>query len=566
MKNNFILLLFCLITFLSAQTIDWSWVESTGGVLQDYGSSVAITAEAIYVTGSFKISSMFGTTELESNGGYDIFVSKMDIEGNWLWAVSAGGSTNDFACDIALDSEENIYLIGRFSGEIDFGQYHLNGSGSFDIFVAKLDLDGNWLWAVRAGGNDLDYGESIAIDSENCIYITGSFWDTAAFGDSIFISAGADDIYISKLNSNGEWLWSQQCSGEYRDAGIALEVDEYENICFSGGFHGPTNFGPFVLSGNSYNDIFIAKLDETGDWLMLLEVLSSNNSIAVPRSLDLDSDNSVIITGEFSESLYFGLPSMTLESCGQRDIFLAKLNSDFTWEWTTSAGGTGDDCGNSVEVDSNGNIWLTGCFSNTAEFGYEQFVSAGETDVFVSILDSDGNWLITEQAGGNSEDIGNALAINNSDEIILTGYFGDTASFGGISVTSNGNDDFFVCAINHQTFANDLLIPKEIFLTNFPNPFNPFTTISFSLTAKDAQDAKIEIYNLKGQKVKVFTFPSGSCPIGTSEQNLQITQSPNHQIVWDGTDQNNKPVSSGVYLYKLKAGEFEDSRKMLMLK
>ncbi|MDO9577720.1 MAG: T9SS type A sorting domain-containing protein [Candidatus Cloacimonadales bacterium] len=109
------------------------------------------------------------------------------------------------------------------------------------------------------------------------------------------------------------------------------------------------------------------------------------------------------------------------------------------------------------------------------------------------------------------------------------------------------------------------IIPiKNHLFQNTPNPFNPTTTISFSLTAKDAKDAKIEIYNLKGQKVKVFTFPNGS--LGTSEQNHQITQSPNHQIVWDGTDQNNKPVSSGVYLYKLKAGDFEESRKMLLLK
>ena len=102
----------------------------------------------------------------------------------------------------------------------------------------------------------------------------------------------------------------------------------------------------------------------------------------------------------------------------------------------------------------------------------------------------------------------------------------------------------------HEIPHNSLLISH---FSNYPNPFNPSTTISFELTAKDAQDAKIEIFNLKGQKVRTFT-------------NHQITQSPNHQIVWDGTDQNNQPVSSGIYFVRLKAGEMEASRKIMLLK
>ncbi|MDO9577754.1 MAG: T9SS type A sorting domain-containing protein [Candidatus Cloacimonadales bacterium] len=100
-------------------------------------------------------------------------------------------------------------------------------------------------------------------------------------------------------------------------------------------------------------------------------------------------------------------------------------------------------------------------------------------------------------------------------------------------------------------------------LSNYPNPFNPSTTIRFETTNLH-ELPRIEIYNLKGQKVKVFTFPNGS--LGTSEQNLQIIQSPNHQIVWDGTDQTGKPVSSGIYFVRVKAGEMEASRKMLLLK
>ena len=102
----------------------------------------------------------------------------------------------------------------------------------------------------------------------------------------------------------------------------------------------------------------------------------------------------------------------------------------------------------------------------------------------------------------------------------------------------------------HEIPHNSSLISH---FSNYPNPFNPSTTISFELNTETSENTEIEIYNLKGQKVKTFS-------------NLQITQSPNHPIVWDGTDENNKPVSSGIYFCKLKIGGTERSRKMLLLK
>ncbi|RLD54609.1 MAG: hypothetical protein DRJ01_17815 [Bacteroidetes bacterium] len=105
-----------------------------------------------------------------------------------------------------------------------------------------------------------------------------------------------------------------------------------------------------------------------------------------------------------------------------------------------------------------------------------------------------------------------------------------------------------------RSSQNLLSIPKVVLYNNYPNLFNSETTITFSITAKDAKNAKIEIYNLKGQKVKTFS-------------NLQINKSPNQQIIWNGTDKNNKPVSSGVYFYKLNVnGKTKAIKKCLLLK
>jgi len=104
----------------------------------------------------------------------------------------------------------------------------------------------------------------------------------------------------------------------------------------------------------------------------------------------------------------------------------------------------------------------------------------------------------------------------------------------------------------NQNFAQNDLPESTIFLNNYPNPFNPETTISFNLTAEDAKNAKLEIYNLKGQKIKtLYPFPSGS--LGTKS------------VVWNGTNENNQPVSSGIYFYKLNI-QNSSVKKMLLLK
>ncbi len=125
----------------------------------------------------------------------------------------------------------------------------------------------------------------------------------------------------------------------------------------------------------------------------------------------------------------------------------------------------------------------------------------------------------------------------------------------GVSAVYDGGWESPIASIIVILDVGDLPIPLVTELIgNYPNPFNPTTTISFNLYAEDAKDAKIEIFNLKGQKVKVFTFPNGS--LGTSE----------HSVVWDGKDKNGKPVSSGIYFYKMRAGKFTSTKKMILLK
>ena len=149
---------------------------------------------------------------MTSVGDWDIFVSKLDSSGNFLWAKQLGGTLPDLGYSIALDAFGNVYTTGLFQVTADFDPgadtFNMTSAGSFDIFISKLDSSGNFLWAKQLGGASDDYGYSIAVNTSGNVYTTGYFQDTADFdpgADTLnMFSVGGLDIFVHKM--------SQQCT------------------------------------------------------------------------------------------------------------------------------------------------------------------------------------------------------------------------------------------------------------------------------------------------------------------------------------------------------------------
>ncbi|MCB5245750.1 MAG: SBBP repeat-containing protein, partial [Candidatus Cloacimonetes bacterium] len=202
MKKTLLLVLLLLCTtFIFAQSDVWQWVEQAGGIGNDYGRSITIDSSGnSYITGYFYGTASFGSTTLTTtgSGAVDIFVAKLDSSGNWLWAKQAGGNNWDVGFGIATDSSGNSYVTGFFAESASFGSTTLTSSGGEDIFVAKLDSSGNWLWAKQAGGTGLDIGYGIATDSSGNSYVTGFFAESASFGSTTLTSSGGEDIFVAK--------------------------------------------------------------------------------------------------------------------------------------------------------------------------------------------------------------------------------------------------------------------------------------------------------------------------------------------------------------------------------
>jgi hypothetical protein len=184
----------------------------------------------------------------------------VDSVGNFLWAKSAGGSSDDVGVGIALDSSGNAYITGYFSGTAVFGATTLTSAGDRDIYVAKLDIGGNFLWAKRAGGISWDSGNGIAVDSSGNTYITGYFNGIAVFGATTLISAGGDDTYIAKVDIGGNFLWAKRAGGTSSDRGSDIALDSSGNAYITGWFEGTAVFGATTLTSVWGRDVFIWKV------------------------------------------------------------------------------------------------------------------------------------------------------------------------------------------------------------------------------------------------------------------------------------------------------------------
>lgn len=169
-------------TSLSAQDPTFEWAKSIGGLQSDIGNDIATDdAGNVYQVGYFMASVDFKPGDADarftSRGYMDIFIQKMDAEGQVLWVKQIGGGSEEYGVKIVTDVDGNVYVTGMFAYTVDFdpgpGVYNLTATKDYDVF--KLDTDGNFLWAKQIGGNRNDYGKGITLDSDSNVYVTGFF-------------------------------------------------------------------------------------------------------------------------------------------------------------------------------------------------------------------------------------------------------------------------------------------------------------------------------------------------------------------------------------------------------
>ncbi len=470
------------------------WIRICGGPLADRGLDLKVdNNDDVIVTGFFKSTALFGDTSLTSLGSEDIFITKYNSQGDFLWVVHGAGSDNDEAFCIATDSDNNIYISGYFEETLHIGSFTLSTTTFSTMFVAKISPSGNVLWAKQAVGED--FGESTAYDlvcDENRnVIVTGYFDDTIIFqDDTLYSYDGSKDIFIAKYDTNGDMIWVEQAGGDYDDYGRAITVDGSGNIFTAGDFQFTATFGNITLTPtNSARNIFYGRLNPFGIFQWAEQ--SAGTNVAIPFSIHYNQANGIAIAGGYAQEFTIG--DSTFIGNGTENIFLSVFSPAGLFKTALSIGNIGDDSAFDVYLDNYNFAFAIGEFEQSIYFGDSLLVSHLLADIFITKI--------------------NLNQLNDLDE----GF-------------SNPPNNFFL-------------------YQNYPNPFNPTTNIRFRIA--EFGFVTLKIYDVLGNEITILINEEKHAGEYEVEFNLPASR---------------QGPASGIYFYQLKAGSFIQTKKMILLK
>ena len=433
----------------------------------------------IYITGYFEDTINFGGGDITSNGGKDIFVLSLNKDGEYRWAYTAGGTQDDEGASITMfDNFGNIYVTGYFKRTVDFGSGDITSNGNQDIFLLRLnESSGNYTfsWVKTYGGSRDDRGYGVHTYGGHPI-VTGVFRSSNLDfgGGSVGVGDTDTDIFILSEDLNGVYRYSlaissdEGCDESSRDIYVGPLYNDFYHIT---GFH--TSNCTIDFGGS------IGELSSFGGGQDILMVKGMNNNFSCVYaaggsgndrglSVTVDSNENIYVTGIFRNTATFnrhplGQTAVTATSQGGSDMFVVKLNSSCELQWVYTAGGSENEFGYGIDVDRFDNVYVTGVFKSTVDFGGGNVTaSGGDFDAFTLKLNSSGvfQWVRTFGDNPGDESANDVAAFQyyqtglpccqtNYDNLITVGDFNGTVDFGNGNVTSNSSSaDMFILKLN----------------------------------------------------------------------------------------------------------------------
>lgn len=606
-----------------AQPITFDWSRRLGGAADDASRAVAVDNQGnVLITGLFRAAVDFGGGPIVSEGLSDIFLLKLDTDGAFVSASGFGSTGDDVGIGLGVDGSGNTYLAGSFSGSVDFGGEGLVSSGANDIFLASFTADGTHRWSKRFGTTRSEVVYDLAVASNGATTLVGSFVGTIDFGGGPFTSGGScSSAFVARFDNSGAHEWSVERFGacadtiaNYQARAVAMGssgacfVAMNRFVCFADcerygaieEFDASGNsMGAFSWCGSTTYDVaidadgYIYATGTCGDpdefslywifvkyspmrnvlWTRIYEPEQQGLSL---RSVSTNIDGSVLVTGSFEGTQDFGDGPMT--SAGGRDIFAVRIPSAGAPPRSQRIGGTGTDSSGASAGATAGTFFLAGEFAGTTDVGGQPLTSAGGTDALVAKIRfptqvavaisefraTSVEGVVTLESRFRSDlgvvavNVYRAMEAQNSPSRIarVPGDGGDHFHFVDRNVGPGNSYRYQIGVVDADgeffspiaTVSVDAI--KAELAQNSPNPFNPTTTIRFVLS--ETERVLVSIFDGNGKRV--CTLLDGVRSYGP------------HEITWDGRDDEGASVSSGVYFYRLTAGAFTESKKMVLLK
>jgi hypothetical protein len=411
-----------------------------------------------------------GVNNLTSAGSDDMFILKLDNLGNFLWVKRIGGSGSDAINHVVINNQNEIIFSGIFQNSVDFdpgsGSFNLTAAGLQDFVIEKLDNNGNFIFCKAVSGPFSDIVANLQIDSFGNIYSTG--WFTGSNTDfdpgasSFPLTASGADVFIWKLDSNGNFIWAKKIGGSGDDTSYDIDIDSQGNVLVSGVFANTTDFDPgpatFNITPYGSSDAFVLKLNSNGNFTWAIRIGGTLSDLAYRLSCDLNGN--VCIGGYFNGTADFdsGNGTYNITSQGQNDIFLMKVDAAGNFQWAKAIGGSGQDGIRDITSEASGHFYVSGVFQNTVDLdpglSTSTFTSSGLDDSFYSLFDPNGNQVWVKNIGGSGNDA-ILQTVGYQGSLYLTGAFSNSVDFdsnsGVQNSTSNGLQDAFILKLNSNS-------------------------------------------------------------------------------------------------------------------
>ncbi len=495
--------------FLLTQSPEIKWGRVYGGPGDDYGRCVLECIDKGYIA--------VGSTNSSGNGGFDVYIIKTDSLGFLEWSRTYGGVEDDYGYAIC-PAQNNCYLV--------VGATNSSGSGLSDIFVIKINENGDSVWARTYGDSMQEIGYSITETRDNNYLITGT---TSSYG------AGGIDVYTIKIDTLGELLWSKTYGGNLDDIGFCVDATDDGGFIFAG-----TTFS----FGNGNGDVYVVKADSVGgtEWVGLFGTDQNETGLCVQQTID----SGYIICGS-AHSVLLGY-----EWC------LLRYNQNGSLIWNSFQGSLSDDFAYSVQEIDQKNYIVAGNFAyemyvvrtDTAGYNRWSLIYGGAgTDCAYSIKQTaDGGYIIagiTDSYGAGGYDV--YLIKTYPDQLDIKEKFAQSAPQAPFDIQVSPNPfnksltiKFQIPSTKSQTNPNSQIIPSPFSSPHWGKGLGEGKSEipgSVALYGRDSggQAPTLQIYDVTGRLVKIFNY-----------QTIQLS---NHltQIVWDGSDFSNNPLPRGVY-------------------
>ena len=442
-----------------------NWSATGGSMEQDEIYEMVFDSQGnIIVCGSIYQVSQFGSISVSTQGEGDILIAKLSKTGTWEWAVSAGTALYYDECrGITIDSNDNVYGTGYIRGDVQFGNTTEITTTGFDGYIARVNASGEFDYAMKFGGFDVDVGWDLAVDKYDNLFVTGWYQNLTEF-DSILLNSGQNSdnakFFLAYYNtSTFGWEWAKSSYGSGFTSPYQIVVDHTTNDAYVVGY----NTGSESWANNAFSSSpistyagFLLKYADNGSLHWGKQISGTgcfgsgcgvyfNNVVLHPHG-------GVVVGGNFYKD-YKKTTGTAVTSQGSWDVLVAKYTGSGVQEWTYHAGGQDDDRLQALSVNPKGQVQFGGRHMFDMKFGTQVVAKnnsmALKYDGFIAQVDNNSDYQWAFSIGGQDNDTVGALLTLDDGTIIAGGDFSGTVWFGNMPRYAN-DQDVFVWKFQHD--------------------------------------------------------------------------------------------------------------------